>query len=138
MIGTHVAKIPAPAPFFKEIDFVSAETGERLDTYVPRRFAIKFVPSVATISGFGGEDVRLRHYNFKTGQVTVVPATDATMQTSTTPVFSKRLEYERTWSPLSPGLLVLDVNPNQFQYSSTETRGNDMVLATHYVGSLPF
>eukprot|EP00899_Mesostigma_viride_P023260 jgi/Mesvir1/4118/Mv13650-RA.1 len=72
-INTHVIVIPAPTPFLSDIDFTNSEGG-RLGTYVPQTFAVKFTMSVPTVSGFDASDVQLRHYNFKTGKVTAVPA----------------------------------------------------------------
>eukprot|EP00899_Mesostigma_viride_P020601 jgi/Mesvir1/28542/Mv17813-RA.1 len=71
--GTHTVVLPAPRPFFSDIDFVGADAGERLDTYVPERFAVRFVPSVESITGFTASDVRLRHFDFKTNRITPVP-----------------------------------------------------------------
>eukprot|EP00899_Mesostigma_viride_P004569 jgi/Mesvir1/14112/Mv20247-RA.1 len=133
-ISTHAIVIPAPAPFFSDIDFVDADTGGRLDTLFSQSFTVKFVPSVSTLSGLDSNDVRLRHYDFKSGKVTVLQPVGSMQVVSGT----FRLTYARSWSKRSPGLLVLDIKSNQFQYAASETRGNQKVLATHYVGSLPF
>eukprot|EP00899_Mesostigma_viride_P000343 jgi/Mesvir1/10309/Mv23060-RA.1 len=134
--GTHTVVLPAPRPFFSDIDFVGADAGERLDTYVPERFAVRFVPSVESITGFTASDVRLRHFDFKTNRITPVPPVGEVAKSSNGVM---RLVYNRTWpSPLGAGLLVLDVDTDQFAYSASESRGNAPVLATHYVGGLPF
>eukprot|EP00899_Mesostigma_viride_P029018 jgi/Mesvir1/9300/Mv03426-RA.1 len=135
-IDTHVIVIPAPTPFLSDIDFTNSEGG-RLGTYVPQTFAVKFTMSVPTVSGFDASDVQLRHYNFKTGKVTAVPAQGQVEAVGSTG-YIKRLLYNRTWASTGPGLLVLEIDSNKFQYSATETSGNDQVLATHYVGRLPF
>eukprot|EP00899_Mesostigma_viride_P027901 jgi/Mesvir1/8296/Mv12562-RA.1 len=135
-MDTHVIVIPAPTPFLSDIDFTNSEGG-RLGTYVPQTFAVKFTMSVPTISGFDASDVQLRHYNFKTGKVTAVPAQGEVEAVGSTG-YIKRLLYNRTWASTGPGLLVLEIDSNKFQYSATETSGNDQVLATHYVGRLPF
>eukprot|EP00899_Mesostigma_viride_P026210 jgi/Mesvir1/6774/Mv03087-RA.1 len=135
-MNTHVIVIPAPKPFLSDIDFTNS-TGGRLDTYVPQRFAVKFAMSVPAVSGFEASDVQLRHYDFKTGKVTAVPAQGLVEAVGSTGSI-KRLVYNRTWASTGPGLLVLEIDSNKFQYSSTETRGNDRVRATHYVGRLPF
>eukprot|EP00899_Mesostigma_viride_P007860 jgi/Mesvir1/17075/Mv24226-RA.1 len=135
-MDTHVIVIPAPTPFLSDIDFTNSEGG-RLGTYVPQTFAVKFTMSVPTVSGFDASDVQLRHYNFKTGKVTAVPAQGQVEAVGSTG-YIKRLLYNRTWASTGPGLLVLEIDSNKFQYSATETSGNDQVLATHYVGRLPF